>query len=163
MLDASYTTRLKDGIHTSIHVAEDLLHEMMTRTQPLPGYTQIEMHVINIRRMKSLTLRISNDLHNIDLEEEDDASNEEPNNLGNTIIDIGRRAFEFYRDLSAREESILITNNALLHAIESAQEGEERRRKSTIMRANLHLGNIDFACDQLYRHYLKAEDYNAAK
>ena len=149
MLNANYTTRLKDGIHTSILVAEDLLYEMMTRTQPLPGYTQIEMHVINIRRMRSLTLRISNDLHNIDLEEEDDASNEEPNNLGNTIIDIGRRAFKFYKDLSAREESIFNINTALLHAIESAQECEERRRESTIMRANFHLRNIDSACDQL--------------
>ena len=31
------------------------------------------------------------------------------------------------------------------------------------MRANLHLRNIDSACDQLYRHHLKAEDYDATK
>ena len=74
--------------------------------------------------MRSLIINVADKLHDTVLEDEDHTSNEELNNLGNPIIDIGRRAFKFYK------ESILNINTALLHTIESAQEGEEERVQS---------------------------------
>ena len=81
--------------------------------------------------MRSLTFKVVDDLADIRLDGEDQTNAEELNDLGNPIIDIGRRASEFYKDLSVREESIFNIKTTLIDTIKFAQEGEERRREYT--------------------------------
>ena len=124
-------------ISSNIHIAEDLLADMIATAQ---NPSQINLHVEHLKNMSGLTYLVENDLMELSVLERDHANDAELKDFGNSIIDIGRRASTFYKDLCAREASISNANTDLLHARKAAHEGMEYRRQ-----AALHLGQAQDA------------------
>ena len=113
-------------ISSNIHIAEDLLADMIATAQ---NPSQINLHVEHLKNMSGLTYLVENDLmelgYGIELSllERDHDNNAELKDLGNSIINVGRRASTFYKDLCAREASISNANPDLLYARKAAHEG----------------------------------------
>ena len=91
-----------------------------------------KQHVKHLQKMCHLTYKVDNDLLDINCEGRDHVNDEELQDFGNSIIDIGRRTSAFYKDLCAKEVSIFNANTNLLYARQRAHEGKEFRRKCAV-------------------------------
>ena len=129
MFDTRY---VKKCISYNIHTAEDVLAGIMATPQ---NPTQINLHIRHLKYMSGLTYLVEEDLMKLSALGRDHAIDTELKDFGDSIIDIGRRASAFYKDLCAREASISKANTNLLYARKAAHKGTEYRRQ-----AALHLG-----------------------
>ena len=77
--------------------------------------------------MYHLTYKVDNDLLDINCEGREYVNDEELQGLGNSILDIGRRTSEFYKDLCAKEISIFDANSSLLRAIQNPTQTSRPR------------------------------------
>ena len=117
--------RLKYGIRSSVLTAEKLLATMMATAKT-------KQHVRHLNKICHLTYKVDNDLLDINCEGTDHVNDEELQDFGNSIIDIGRRSSAFYKDLFDKEVSIFNANTNLLYARQRAHEGKEFRRKYAV-------------------------------
>ena len=76
--------RLRDGIRSSVLTAEKLLATMMATAKT-------KQHVRHLQKMCRLTYKVDSDLLDINCEGRDYVNDEELQDLGNSIIDIGSR------------------------------------------------------------------------
>ena len=117
--------RLRDGIRSSVLTAEKLLATMMATAKT-------KQHVRHLQKMCHLTYKVDNDLLDINCEGREYLNDEKLQDLGNSIVDIGRRTSEFYNNLCAKEVSIFDANTSLLRATQCAHRGNEFRRKCAV-------------------------------
>ena len=120
-----HTRDLKDWISRNIHNAERLLAIMR---RPTDNPYQIKQHVRLLETISGLTYSVEDNLFDLSALGRDYANDAELQDFGNSIIDIGRRASAFYKDLCAREASISNANTDLLYARKAVHEGMERRQ-----------------------------------
>ena len=123
------TRALKDWISHNIHDTEKLLAIMR---RPAKNPSQIKGHVEVLKTISGLTYLVEDNLMDLSALGRDCATDAEIQDFGNSIIDIGRRASAFYKDLCTREASISNANTELLYARKAAHEGKEYRKQGTI-------------------------------
>ena len=96
--------------------------------RPAENPSQIKGHVRILKEISSLTYLTEDIFKNLSALGKDCATDAEIQDFGNSIIDIGRRASAFYKDLCAREASISDANTDLQYARKAVHEGMARRQ-----------------------------------